>query len=84
MHYGRSRIQQKDDRNIKQIATTAQLNSNISSGYKWMPPTPDIKIVTVKLYNLNGKKWDDFDFIKYVNANDKNGSRRLSSWTGTV
>lgn len=71
-------------KNIKKISESARLNASISSGYLWKPPTPDIKITSVKVYNLNGKKWNDFDFIKYVNGTDSNGMRRLSQWIGSV
>lgn len=69
---------------LKAIASTAAPNNDISSGYKWRPPTPDIKIESVKVYNLNGKKWNNFDFIKYMNEKDSSGSRRLNYWSGTV
>ena len=69
-------------KNIQAIARTAKLNTSISSGYQWKPPTPTIKIESVKVYNLNDSKWKNFDFLKYVNGNDKNGSRRLTSWVG--
>ena len=67
--------------NIRTIRTYAKDNTAISTGYKWRPPTPDIKIESVKVYNL-GKKWDNFDFLSYMDGNDKSGSRRLTSWVG--
>lgn len=70
--------------NLKTIAATAKVNENISTGYQWRPPTPDIMIETVKIYNLDSAKWRDMDFIAYMNGNDSNGSRRLSSWVGSV
>lgn len=68
--------------NIKQISSTRKLNTAISSGYKWCPPTPDIRIKTVKVYNLNARKWDEFDFLKYLGGNNKNGERRYTQWIG--
>ncbi len=69
-------------KNIQSIRRTAADNTAISSGYKWRPPTPNIKIESVKVYNLDDKKWKDFDFLKYMDGNDVSGSRRLVSWVG--
>lgn len=63
--------------NLAAIAETAQLNTNISSGYRWRPPTPNIYIESVKVYNLDGSKWKNFDFINYMNSNGK-----ISGWSG--
>lgn len=68
--------------NLAKIASTAQLNTMITSGYRWRPPSPTIYIERVKVYNLDDKKWKDFDFIKYINGNDSSGSPRLSYWSG--
>lgn len=68
-------------RNIQAIQATAADNNKISTGYKWRPPTPSIKIESVKVYNL-GKKWDDFDFLSYMDGTDKNNNRRLVNWIG--
>jgi len=66
--------------NIKSIASLASANTSITSGYKWRPPTPDIMIKSVRLYNLDNSKWKNFDFISYMSGNDKSGSRRYTSW----
>lgn len=67
--------------NIHAIYATGRQNPAISTGYLWRPPTPDIRITSVKVYNL-GSKWDNLDFLKYMDGNDKSGSRRLVSWVG--
>lgn len=68
--------------NLAKIAATAEPNTMITSGYRWRPPSPTIYIEHVKVYNLDKKKWDKFDFIQYMNGNDSSGSRRLSNWSG--
>jgi len=71
--------------NLKKIASSnPTLNPAITSGYLWRPPTPDIKIESVKVYNLNGAKWRDFNFIEYAKGNDSSGNRRLSSWQSVL
>ena len=65
--------------NIRAIAATAKLNEKISQGYLWRPPTPDIKITSVKVYNLDSSKWDNFNFLSYV----KEGNR-LSRWLEVI
>ncbi len=65
--------------NLIAISNTAEINQRISSGYKWKPPTPDIYIEHVKIYNLDKSKWNSFDFISYMGEND-----RLNRWTGRV
>ena len=71
--------------NLKKIASSnPTLNPAITSGYLWRPPAPDIKIESVKVYNLNSAKWRDFDFIEYVKGNDSSGNRRLSSWQSVL
>ncbi|MCH5160777.1 MAG: hypothetical protein J1G04_01985 [Clostridiales bacterium] len=70
--------------NLVSIAKTAQLNSRVSSGYKWMPPSPNIVIQRVKVYNLDKSKWNDFNFISYMNGKDSSGAKRLNRWTGQV
>ncbi len=65
--------------NLIAISKTAEVNTRMSSGFRWMPPTPDIYIDSVKVYNLDKTKWKDFDFISYVGKND-----RLNRWTGRV
>lgn len=69
--------------NIKAISAMAKLNENMTSGYMWRPPTPDIMIESVKVFNLDGAKWDKFDFIEYVREDTEDG-RRLSQWIGNV
>lgn len=72
-------------KNIQAIRTTAALNNNLSStNYLWKPPTPNIKIESVEVYNLNGSKWDNFDFLKYLSGKDKDGNTRYSNWTGKI
>lgn len=71
--------------NLKAIAASdPTLNPAITSGYLWRPPTPDIKIESVKVYNLDGSKWNDFDFIEYAKGTDSSGNRRLSSWQSVL
>ncbi len=77
-------LNDKTLQNIKAIAATAQLNTGMTTGYMWRPPTPNIMINSVKIYNLDGKKWKKFDFITYMRENDSSGQRRLSQWIGTV
>lgn len=66
--------------NLKTVAATGAANNSLTSGYKWRPPTPDILIRSVKVYNLDSSKWKNFDFISYMSDNDKSGSRRYTSW----
>ncbi|MCX4314942.1 MAG: hypothetical protein OSJ83_13960, partial [Clostridia bacterium] len=77
-------LNDKTLQNIKAIAATAQLNAGMTTGYMWRPPTPDTMINSVKIYNLDGVKWKNFDFISYMRENDSSGQRRLSQWIGTV
>lgn len=78
-------LNEKTLQNIKAISETAALNTNMSTGYMWQPPTPNIMIESVKIYNLDNSKWRDFDFIAYMNDDgDDNGGRRLSQWIGRV
>ena len=71
-------------KNIQAIRSTASLNTNLSSGYLWKPPTPNIRIESVDVYNLDGAKWDNFDYLDYLSGNDSDGNRRYSSWVGKV
>ena len=71
-------------KNIQAIRATASLNTSLSSGYLWKPPTPNIRIESVDVYNLDGSKWDEFDFLDYLSGTDKDGNRRYTSWTGKV
>lgn len=70
--------------NLISISKTADVNSRVSTGYKWTPPTPNIVIERVKVYNLDKSKWNGFDFIKYMGGKDKSGNDRLNRWTGQV
>ena len=67
--------------NLRDIAATAKVNDRITNGYLWRPPAPDIKITSVKLYNLNGAKWDNFNFLEYVRSDN---SKRLSQWIDVI
>lgn len=71
-------------KNLQAIAKSAALNPNIgeTAEYQWKPPTPDIRIVSVDVYNLDSEKWDEFDFLNYIHGNDASGRRRMSSWVG--
>ena len=73
-------LNEKTVKNIQSIRTTAALNSHLSSGKLWKPPTPNIKIESVKVYNLNSSKWADFDFLEYLSGKDSDGYQRYSSW----
>ncbi|MDE7164601.1 MAG: peptidylprolyl isomerase [Clostridiales bacterium] len=71
-------------KNIESIRSTAALNTGLSSGYLWKPPTPNIMIESVKVYNLKSSKWSDFDFLDYLSGNDSSGQRRYTSWYGKI
>ncbi|MCH5165474.1 MAG: hypothetical protein J1G01_03630 [Clostridiales bacterium] len=78
-------LNSKTIKNIKAIASAnPQRNPSITTGYLWTPPTPDIKITSVKVYNLNSSKWRDFDFLKYMKGNNSEGIRRVSQWIDVV
>ncbi len=77
-------LDEKTIENIIAISATAEVNKTITTGYVWKPPTPNIYIESVKVYNLKGSKWDKFDFITYMNANDSSGRRRLDRWVGQI
>lgn len=68
--------------NLIAISALAATQTKVSYGNAWLPPTPDIYIRTVKVYNLNSSKWKKFDFISYMNGTDSDGRTRLSGWTG--
>lgn len=68
--------------NILAIYSTGQRNVNITTGFLWKPPTPSIKIASVDVFNLDGAKWNKFDFLKYMSENDSSGSRRYTQWVG--
>lgn len=68
--------------NLVAISALATTQTKVSYGNAWLPPTPDIYIRTVKVYNLNSSKWKKFNFISYMNGNDSDGRTRLSGWTG--
>ena len=72
---------------LAEIASDAQDNTSITSGYLWKPPTKNgnIYIDSVRVYNLNKSKWKNFDFIEYINReDDKTGNTLLNYWTGLV
>ncbi|MDE6293503.1 MAG: hypothetical protein K2L88_02640, partial [Clostridiales bacterium] len=69
-------------KNLDSIRATAALNTSISSGYMWKPPTPNIMIESVKVYNLNSSKWSNFDFLEYLSGKDSDGNTRYTSWYG--
>ena len=73
-------LNDKTIKNIQAIRRTAALNSHLSDGKLWKPPTPNIKIESVKVYNLNSSKWADFDFLEYLSGKDSDGQTRYSSW----
>lgn len=76
-------LNQQTIKNIQIISSKAALNTNLdSTGYLWKPPTPNIMIESVRVYNLNSSKWSDFDFLTYLSGNDSSGSRRYTSWYG--
>ena len=43
-------------------------------------PIPIITIMSVKLYNLDGKKWDKFHFEDYMKTARENENTAISSW----
>ncbi len=67
-------------KNLIAISNTAATSTLVSSGYKWLAPTPTIYIESVKVYNLDDSKWKTFDFISYMKENDSSNSRRYRSW----
>ncbi|MDE7107037.1 MAG: peptidylprolyl isomerase [Clostridiales bacterium] len=73
-------LNEKTIENIQSIRTTAALNSHISDGYLWKPPTPNIKIESVKVYNLDSSKWANFDFLEYLSGKDSDNQNRYSTW----
>lgn len=76
-------LNNKTIKNIQAIRRTATLNSHLSSdSYLWRPPTPNIKIESVKVYNLKSSKWADFDFLNYLDGKDSDGQKRYTSWYG--
>ncbi|MCH5155237.1 MAG: hypothetical protein J1F69_01390 [Clostridiales bacterium] len=76
-------LNDKTIKNIMSIRSTAALNTHLSSdGYLWKPPTPNIRIESVRIYNLDNSKWANFDFLKYLSGKDKNGNQRYISWYG--
>lgn len=74
-------LNDKTVENLQAIAATAKRNTSITIGAVWYPPSPTIRIKNVKVYNLDGKKWRNFDFIDYMSKSNDNGPR-LRSWTG--
>ncbi|MDE6200794.1 MAG: hypothetical protein K2M47_02780 [Clostridiales bacterium] len=72
----------KTIKNIQSIRLTATLNSHLSDTYLWKPPTPNIKIESVKVYNLKSSKWANFDFLNYLDGKDSDGNSRYDSWYG--
>lgn len=79
-------LNNKTIENLKKIAATAKTTeqSTTTSGIIWCPPDPTIYIRTVKIYNLDGKKWDNFDFISYMTNPRSDGTTRYSGWTGKI
>ncbi len=74
-------LNDKTIENLQAIAATATVNTAISTGVRWCPPSPTIRIERVKIYNLDGAKWNNFDFMDYMTTKNENGLR-LKSWTG--
>ncbi|MCH5162838.1 MAG: hypothetical protein J1G38_05055 [Clostridiales bacterium] len=79
-------LNNKTIENLKKIAATAQPTekSSTTSGVIWCPPDPAIYIRSVKVYNLDEKKWENFNFIKYMTDPKKDGSTRYRGWTGKI
>ncbi|MDE6029406.1 MAG: hypothetical protein K2F90_03695 [Clostridiales bacterium] len=75
-------LNEQTKKNLKSIRAMAAINSHLSDGYLWKPPTPNIRIESVKVYNLNSSKWADFDFLKYLEGKDSDGNQRYTSWYG--
>lgn len=70
--------------NLIEISKLAVERSNVTYGYMWKPPTPNIYISSVKVYNLDSAKWRDFSFIDYMMSNGSSGSRRMNYYTGLI
>lgn len=73
-------------KNLKKIAATAVPTdkAKVTTGVVWCPPDPAIYIRRVKIYNLDGKKWNDFDFVSYMTDRKPDGSTRYRGWTGKI
>ncbi len=70
--------------NLVELSELGAVNTSITYGYLWSPPTPTVRIKNVKVYNLNKDKWKNFDFMEYMNGEDSSGRKRLVGWTGRV
>ncbi len=79
-------LNRKTVTNLKKIAATAITTeeAKVTFGVVWCPPDPAIYIKKVKVYNLDGKKWDDFDFVSYMTKKKSDGSTRYRGWTGKI
>lgn len=63
--------------NVAEIYSTRITTSQVTSGLMWTPPSPTITIENVRVYNLDGKKWNNFNFV------EDTASYR-SGWTGKI
>lgn len=70
-------LNDKTKENVKEIYALRENNSSVTSGLMWTPPIPTITINRVRVFNLDGKKWNNFNFIE-----DTKNYR--SGWTGKV
>ena len=73
-------------KNLQTLAATAKSTEQAitTSGVVWCPPDPVVSIRSVKVYNLDGKKWNNFDFISYMTDPKSDGSTRYRGWTGKI
>lgn len=71
-----------DDKSMKNIKTIIDLPRQIRIAGQthrlWLGPKETIRIQKVTIYNLNKKKWKNFDFIHYM---DTQGNA-ITSWVG--
>lgn len=68
-----------DEKSLKVITDILNMQKNKNTNKNLVGTTPVIKIKNVKISNLNGYKWNKFDFTAFMNTAD-NGSTAWSGW----
>ena len=70
-----------NDQTLEHIRSIAALPRNEDSPHSiWKNPLPTITIKSVKLYNLDGKKWRKFHFEDYMSKARENENTAISNW----
>ncbi len=70
-----------NDQTLAHIKSIAELPRNEESPHSiWKNPLPTITIKSVKLYNLDGKKWRNFHFEDYMSKARENENTAISNW----